>query len=208
MKLHDGMKLIFDPEHSIRKSTRLPKLHDERTVVALEDGDFNLIDHKGDIRNTSMRHSNRHSSYYCPKEHDYIDAAVEVVKAEQEGAVPEAVTWTDGDIARWRKERPVSTGVLHYFPDAILEVAYCSFKGNQQHHGDKPLHWDKSKSMDEPDALARHLLRAGELDSDGVRESAKIAWRALAMLQRELDAAREDHTYPDYSEQPREDAWY
>jgi len=33
----------------------------------------------------------------------------------------------------------------------------------------------------------RHLLKAGTLDADGVRHSAKVAWRALALLQRELD---------------------
>lgn len=90
-----------------------------------------------------------------------------------------------------RKQRPLYTGLLKYFPDALLEVAYCSYVGNQQHHPDAPLHWDKSKSIDEPDALMRHLLAAGTLDTDGVRHSAKLAWRGLALLQRELDAERE-----------------
>ena len=67
-----------------------------------------------------------------------------------------------------RKERPVFSGVLKYFPDALMEVAYVSYIGNKQHHPDKPLHWDKSKSTDEADALIRHLLQAGELDDDGV----------------------------------------
>ena len=43
--------------------------------------------------------------------------------------------------AKQRKERPVYTGVLKYFPDAIMEVAKVSLAGNQQHHPDKPLHW-------------------------------------------------------------------
>lgn len=89
-----------------------------------------------------------------------------------------------------RKARPVYSGVLAYFPDALLEVAHCSYVGNQQHHPEAALHWDKSKSTDEPDALMRHLLEAGTLDTDGVRHTAKVAWRALAMLQRELDAER------------------
>lgn len=88
-----------------------------------------------------------------------------------------------------RKATPVFTGVLKYFPDALMEVARCSQAGNDQHHADKPLHWDRSKSGDELDALARHLIGAGTIDDDGVRHSAKVAWRALANLQKELERA-------------------
>jgi hypothetical protein len=86
-----------------------------------------------------------------------------------------------------RKRRPVFSGVLKYFPDAILAVAECSLLGNEQHHPGTPLHWDKTKSTDEGDALVRHLMQAGTTDFDGVRHSAKVAWRALALLQREID---------------------
>jgi len=86
-----------------------------------------------------------------------------------------------------RKEMPVFSGVLKYFPDAIREVAKTSWIGNQQHHPNKPLHWDRSKSGDELDALTRHLMEAGEVDTDGIRHSAKVAWRALANLQKELE---------------------
>jgi len=87
-----------------------------------------------------------------------------------------------------RKQRPLYSGCLKYFPDALLEVAHCSFIGNEQHNAGQPLHWDKSKSSDELGSLCRHLLDAGTLDTDGVRHSAKIAWRALANLQREIEA--------------------
>ena len=93
--------------------------------------------------------------------------------------------------AKERKERPVYTGVLKYFPDGIMEVAKVSLAGNEQHHPDKPLHWDRSKSTDELDALARHLIDAGKLDDDGQRHSAKVAWRALANLQKEIENDRE-----------------
>lgn len=86
-----------------------------------------------------------------------------------------------------RKQRPLCSGVLDYFPQALMEVAYASYMGNEQHHAGAALHWDKSKSTDEADALLRHLAERGTLDTDGVRHSAKVAWRALAMLQRELD---------------------
>ena len=89
-----------------------------------------------------------------------------------------------------RKALPVCSGVLDYFPDAIAEVAKASVVGNKQHLNGQPLHWDKSKSTDEADALVRHLLERGTMDADGVRHSAKVAWRALALLQREIEKDR------------------
>jgi hypothetical protein len=98
--------------------------------------------------------------------------------------------------AEARKATPVATGVLDYFPRALAEVARCSKVGNDQHHPGSPLHWDKSKSTDEADCLIRHFLERGTLDTDGVRHSAKVAWRALALLERELDAAQADTVAP------------
>lgn len=91
--------------------------------------------------------------------------------------------------AQERKERPVYSGVLRYFPLALLEVARCSWVGNEQHNPGEELRWDRAKSTDEADALVRHLLDAGAVDSDGIRHTAKVAWRALALLQKELEAA-------------------
>lgn len=91
--------------------------------------------------------------------------------------------------ARARKAVPIYSGVLRYFPDALAAVAELSRVGNEQHNPGKPLHWDRSKSGDELDALTRHLLEAGTVDTDGVRHSCKLAWRALANLQKELERA-------------------
>jgi hypothetical protein len=33
-------------------------------------------------------------------------------------------------------------------------------------------------------------MERGTLDTDGVRHSTKVAWRALAMLQKELEASK------------------
>ena len=96
-------------------------------------------------------------------------------------------TEEDTPIKFTRKETPIFTGVLNYFPDAIREVARCSYVGQQQHNPDKPLAWDRSKSGDELDALSRHLLEAGTIDTDGIRHSTKVAWRALANLQKEIE---------------------
>ena len=93
--------------------------------------------------------------------------------------------------AKARKQAPVATGVLDYFPRALIAVAECSYAGNAQHNPGKPLHWDRSKSTDEADALIRHFLERGLLDTDGVRHSAKVAWRALALLEKELEAVEQ-----------------
>ena len=89
--------------------------------------------------------------------------------------------------AQTRKEHPIFRGCLKYFPDALLEISNVSFVGNEQHNPGSELHWDRSKSKDEADAMVRHLLDAGKRDDDGLRHTAKMAWRALALLQREIE---------------------
>ena len=88
-----------------------------------------------------------------------------------------------------RKEYPIASGVLDYFPLALAEIAHVSYVGNEQHNPGTPTHWDRSKSGDEADALMRHFLTRGTRDTDGLRHSAKMAWRALALLQKELEGA-------------------
>lgn len=86
-----------------------------------------------------------------------------------------------------RKGCPITTGVLDYFPLALAEVARVSKAGNDQHNPGQPLHWSRGKSGDHADCVSRHLIQRGELDKDGMRHSAKMAWRALAILQEELE---------------------
>lgn len=90
-----------------------------------------------------------------------------------------------------RKQTPMATGVLDYFPDAIAAVARVSHVGNEQHNPGEPLHWDREKSKDHADCIVRHMADRGQIDDDGQRHSAKVAWRALAMLQIELEEADE-----------------
>lgn len=90
--------------------------------------------------------------------------------------------------AKDRKEYPITSGVLDYFPEAIAAVANVSFIGNKQHNPGEPLHWAREKSMDHEDCIARHLLERGTIDVDGMRHTAKLAWRALALLQLEIEA--------------------
>jgi hypothetical protein len=86
-----------------------------------------------------------------------------------------------------RKEIPLYRGLVKYFPDALCEVARVSYIGSKQHHPDEDIHWDRDKSTDDLDALMRHLMENGMHDIDGVRHSAKVAWRALAHLQKEIE---------------------
>ena len=110
--------------------------------------------------------------------------------------------------AEQRKQSPVWSGVLNYFPDAIRGVAHASFIGNEQHNPNTPLHWDRSKSGDELDALSRHLIEAGTVDDDGVLHSTKVAWRALANLQKELERAGEAPLSEHNEAKPKGTLWH
>lgn len=88
-----------------------------------------------------------------------------------------------------RKKIPLYSGLVAYFPDALVAVASLSYVGNQQHNPGAKLHWDRTKSTDQEDTMLRHFFERGTVDVDGVRHSTKLAWRALAMLQLELENA-------------------
>jgi hypothetical protein len=78
-----------------------------------------------------------------------------------------------------RKAIPLYSGVLAYFPAALVEVAKRSKQGNDDHNPGQPLHWSRDKSADHLDCIARHLTE-GDLVG--------VAWRALAALQVECEA--------------------
>lgn len=94
-----------------------------------------------------------------------------------------------------RKRQPIATGVLDYFPAALAAVAEHSFVGNEKHNPGQELHWARGKSMDHADCIARHLIERGtfeDVEINGkvyrIRHSAALAWRALALLQEEIEA--------------------
>lgn len=89
-----------------------------------------------------------------------------------------------------RKAIPLVRGCLDYFPAALAAVAQLSQKGNDKHNPGEPLHHARGKSTDHADCIVRHLVDRGAVDpEDGIRHSVKVAWRALALLQEELEAA-------------------
>lgn len=91
------------------------------------------------------------------------------------------------DDAESRNRIPMADGLLYYFPNALAEVAKVSRIGNEQHNPGQPMHWDRSKSTDHENKILRHLVDAGRRDGQGVRHSAYLAWRALALLQEEIE---------------------
>lgn len=100
----------------------------------------------------------------------------------------EAATLLPHD-SKERKKIPLSSGVMDYFTSALIEVAKVSQAGNDQHNPGQNLHWSRGKSNDHPDTLLRHFAERGSVDTDGMLHSAKMCWRALAILQLELEAA-------------------
>jgi hypothetical protein len=100
--------------------------------------------------------------------------------------------------AQERKHRPMFRGLLRYFPEALEAVSHVSYVGNEQHNPGQELHWDKTKSQDNADALLRHLKEHAEgkkLDSDGLSVLSKVAWRALAVLENEIEKEKMTNSY-------------
>ncbi len=92
--------------------------------------------------------------------------------------------------AKARKEIPLYSGFIKYFPRAMIAVAQCSYRGNAQHHPGTPLHWDKSKSTDHRDCLLRHMVDdvlGVAMDVDETEHRTKVAWRAMADLEIHLE---------------------
>lgn len=90
-----------------------------------------------------------------------------------------------------RKETLIYDGNLMYFPRAHAYVAKISKIGNDIYAPGEPLHWVKGKSQDHANCAARHLIESGGWDftvTPPVRHSGYLAWRALALLETELEA--------------------
>jgi hypothetical protein len=90
--------------------------------------------------------------------------------------------------AKQRKTIPLASGVFDYFASALIAVSQVSYTGNEQHNPGQELHWSRGKSDDHADTMIRHFAERGAMDIDGGRHSAKMVWRALAILQLELEA--------------------
>lgn len=121
---------------------------------------------------------------------------VKTVYLRPEGDDPDLLQTTPGLVqampvdSQARKDVPVTTGVFDYFPAALAYIARVSKAGNDKHNPGEPLHHARGKSTDHADCILRHLADRGLVDADtGMRHTAEMAWRALALLQEELEAA-------------------
>lgn len=91
-----------------------------------------------------------------------------------------------------RKKYPLFSGLLAYFPAALAQVSNHSYIGNEKHNKGLPLQHARGVSGDHADCVLRHLMDAAEypVGSPGrIDELRGVAWRALALLQEECEAA-------------------
>lgn len=95
-----------------------------------------------------------------------------------------------------RKEYPLMSGCLNYFPAALAGVSRISKLGNDKHNPGQPLHHARGKSSDHGDCIIRHLMdlqdllvadKRSALTPVGIQaaldEASSLAWRALALSQ-------------------------
>jgi hypothetical protein len=93
-----------------------------------------------------------------------------------------------------RKNYPMLSGCLKYFPAALAGVSKISKLGNDKHNPGQSLHHARGKSADHGDCIIRHLtdtedLLAGLKRNSAVTpeqiliEASQLAWRALAYSQ-------------------------
>ena len=91
-----------------------------------------------------------------------------------------------------RKECPVSRAFFAFFPDAIALVARHSKRLNDKHSPGAGIRWNRAASTDEADCEGRHLLAVAVdpdvIDADGAYEIVCKAWRAMADLQKWIEA--------------------
>jgi hypothetical protein len=93
-----------------------------------------------------------------------------------------------------RKNYPMLSGVLRYFPAALAGIAKISKLGNDKHNPGQPMHHARGKSMDHGDCILRHLTDTEDLlaamergdvvtQEQALMEASQLAWRALAYSQ-------------------------
>lgn len=89
-----------------------------------------------------------------------------------------------------RKEYPVFSGCVAYFPAALSQVARHSWEGNEKHNPGLPLQHARGISGDHEDCIMRHLIDAKEHRAGSIKRLEELraaAWRVLALLQEECE---------------------
>jgi len=119
------------------------------------------------------------------------DVSVELGKVEEKPKLD----YDAMDEAERRKKTPMYSGLLAYFPDALALVARNSMVGHVQHNPPNTgMYWDRTKSADEMDAMIRHMADHSKdpYDADGTLHMSKVAWRALAFVQKFLEEQNDE----------------
>lgn len=91
--------------------------------------------------------------------------------------------------AEARKTYPVATLAKDYFPHALAALAHHSYLSQQQHgeaSNGAPMEWLKDKSIGDGNQMMRHYLEG---------DTVAAAWRALELLQREIEALGSTEAY-------------
>lgn len=87
-----------------------------------------------------------------------------------------------------RKQYPMSSGLLDYFPDSLALISHISWLGNEKHNPGQPLHHARGKSTDHADCVIRHHSTRGQPENGvPLMHMAEEGWRVLAMLQEALE---------------------
>lgn len=137
----------------------------------------------------------RHTLRYVYHEAAYDKWKLAVHSAQPKSAI--GFDWRDTVLpsnSKARKEYPIVTGCMDYFPAAIAEVARLSYLANEKHNPGEPLHHSRNKSGDHDDCLGRHTLERGKFEVIAINDvdhyvlhSVCRAWRAMAAAQIELE---------------------
>lgn len=87
-----------------------------------------------------------------------------------------------------RKQHPMCTGFVDYFPDAMAIVSHVSWRGNNKHNPGEELHHARGKSVDHADCIVRHQsTRDWPEDNIPLLHMAEEAWRSMAQLQEAME---------------------
>jgi len=170
----------------------LSRFGKQNTKAAVENphcmGTITEINNKRDLPIVVMW-DNTEWNYYDPKDLVLTGVPINLTRYLT-GNDPARKKTTLPEKSEDRKDFPLYSGPVKYFPKALAEVAYICKIGNDKHNPGQPLHHARGKSADHADCILRHMIDMEEdygkgvgRDEQGVPQVAYIAWRALALAQ-------------------------
>jgi len=109
-------------------------------------------------------------------------------KRDPFGGVAEPTSCMPGN-PKNRKNIPLKSGCIDYFPAALCGVAMVSKFGNDKHNPPgTPLTHNRDVSGDEAESVARHLAELDGLDPEsGLPSSWHALWRLASYVQKQAE---------------------